>query len=455
MNTSLASDNALPKPRSRFPDPFVWIKARLPKGLYQRSLIIVIAPMVLLQAALTHTFYERHWQRVTEQLSSAIGAEIAFIIDSRQYRSSDSDAALDARAMDRLGFQLGFQPGATLPPQPTHRSLLEETIYSKLGESIKQTFWLDVVRRTQHVDIRVAVDGGVLQVLVPASRVYATNWHIFLVWMIVTSILLLAIAVPFLRNQVRPILRLAYAAEAFGKGRDIPSFRPSGAREVRIAAEAFLDMRERIRRHIEQRTEMLAGVSHDLRTPLTRMKLNLALMQETPEIVDLRADIREMEHMLDEYLDFARGAAGEEPQLCDLAALSAEVCERARHEDHNVSLSTEGEMTVRLRRNAFRRCLTNLVANATRYGTKVEVHVARRGDSLEIAIEDDGPGIPPERREEAFRPFRRLDAARDPNKAGVGLGLSIARDVARGHGGDIALEDSALGGLRAVIRLPA
>lgn len=453
MDTGLTDKTVRTSRRWRIPDPFQLIKARLPKGLYQRSLIIIIAPVVLLQAALTHTFYERHWQRVTEQLSSAIGAEIAFIIDTRQY-ADEATSRLDAEAMDRFGFTLGFQPGARLPDKGTE-SILEETIHAKLGESIKLPFWFDVVRREQYVDIRVAVEAGVLQVLVPASRVYATNWHIFLVWMIVTSILLLTVAVLFLRNQVRPILRLAYAAEAFGKGRDLPSFKPAGAREVRSAAEAFVDMRDRIKRHIEQRTEMLAGVSHDLRTPLTRMKLNLALMRESPEIADLRADIREMEHMLDEYLDFARGQGGEDPQLTDLSGLAADLCEAVRREGHDVRLSAEGETMVRVRRQAFRRCLGNLIANATRYGSRIEVSVARSESAIEIAVDDDGPGIPEDQREEAFRPFRRLDPSRDPNKAGVGLGLSIARDIARGHGGDIILETSARGGLRAVIRLPA
>jgi two-component system osmolarity sensor histidine kinase EnvZ len=411
---------------------------------------------VLLQAVVTNTFYERHWQRVTEQLSSSVAAEIAFIIDTHQYlEASDTTPELKAQALDRFGFILGFQPGAQLPAEFGARSVLEDTIYGKFSESIHYPFWFDVVRREKHVDIRVAVDGGILQVLVPASRVYATNWHIFLVWMIVTSVLLLTVAVLFLRNQVRPILRLAYAAEAFGKGRDIPSFKPSGAREVRIAAEAFHDMRDRIKKHIEQRTEMLAGVSHDLRTPLTRMKLTLALMPETAESADLRADIRDMEHMLAEYLDFARGQAGEEPQLTDLGELASDVCDGARREGYDVRLSAEGEPMARLRRQAFKRCLTNLVANATRYGSHVEVTVARSIGALEIAVDDDGPGIPPEQREDAFRPFRRLDPSRDPNQAGVGLGLSIARDIARGHGGDLILSESPLGGLRAAIRLPA
>jgi two-component system, OmpR family, osmolarity sensor histidine kinase EnvZ len=457
MDTSIASEaKAKARRRWRLPDPFALIKARLPKGLYQRSLIIIVAPVVLLQLVIANTFYERYWQRVTEQLSSSIGAEIGYIIDTGQYALPETGTSrLEAVALERFGFTIAYQPGASLPQTGERNSLLEQTIASKFAETIRYPFWFDVVRREKHVDIRVAVDGGVVQVLVPSSRVYATNWHIFLVWVFASSLFLLAIAVGFLRNQVRPILRLAYAAEAFGKGRDIPSFKPSGAREVRIAAAAFLDMRDRMRRHIEQRTEMLAGVSHDLRTPLTRMKLELALMRETPEIAELRGDIREMERMLDEFLDFARGQGGEEPQLTDLVALAAEACDWARREGHDVHLAAEGELVQRVRRHAFKRCLANLLTNATRYGTHVEVTVARREGTIEIAVDDNGPGIPADQREEAFKPFRRLDPSRDPNKAGVGLGLSIARDIARGHGGDIVLSDSALGGLSAVIRLPA
>ena len=439
-------------PRS-IPDPMALVKDHLPKGLYQRSLIIIIAPVVLLQALLAHTFYERHWQNVTERLSEDVASEIAFLIDTNGYRDL-AHSGLAREAFDRFGFNLSFEPGARLPPQGGADSLLEETIRKKFAENIKYPFWFDVIRREDLVDIRVAVDGGVLKTLVRASRVYATNWHIFLVWMLIISTVLLAFAIGFLRNQVRPILRLSYAAQAFGKGRDVP-FKPSGAREVRMAAESFIDMRDRIKRHIEQRTEMLAGVSHDLRTPLTRMKLSLAFLPDDPEIKELRADIREMERMLEEYLDFARGAGGEDPQLTDLAALTAEVCEGARREGADLTLNTEGELSMRVRRNALKRCLANIVGNAARYGDHVTVSAGRTPSAIEIAVDDDGPGIPLERREDAFRAFHRLDPSRDPNKMGVGLGLTIARDIARGHGGDVVLGDSPKGGLRATIRLPA
>lgn len=434
--------------------PFARLREILPKGLYVRSLIIIIAPVVLLQAAVSYIFFERHWTLVTRRLSSAIAAEIAFVIDTGIYRDDTlGNEVLEGMAERDLGLKLSFEPGGTLPALSIH-SLLERTIYDEFKKIIRHPFWFDVVRRESRVNVSVQLDTGVLHAIVLArSRVYATNWHIFLVWMVITSVLLLGIAILFLRNQVRPILRLAYAAQAMGKGREV-TLRPAGASEVRIAAQAFIDMRERLRRHIEQRTEMLAGVSHDLRTPLTRMKLQLALMKDGPEIAELRGDIAEMEHMLDEYLDFARGAGGEEPQFIDLSALLAEICEDATLKEARVSLRTPGPLHARVRRQAMKRCIGNLVENATAFAENVEVSLVREGDTITILVDDDGPGIPLEQREDVFRPFLRLDESRNPNTGGVGLGLTIARDIARSHGGDVTLSDSPLGGVRAMVTLP-
>jgi two-component system osmolarity sensor histidine kinase EnvZ len=273
--------------------------------------------------------------------------------------------------------------------------------------------------------------------------------------MVMSSLVLLTVAVIYLRNQVRPIQRLARAAESFGKGRDVPDFRPAGAAEVRAAAQAFLKMRERIERHIKQRTEMLAGVSHDLRTPLTRLKLELALMPETPERDAMHADVEEMERMLSEYLAFARGQGVEAAEATDLSAYLEEIA--ADHARHGAALTRKipKGLRVPVRRNAFRRMVVNLLDNAETYGDSVRLSARRTRSGIEIAVEDDGPGIPPEKREEAFRPFHRLDEARSPDRSGVGLGLAIARDIARGHGGDLELGKSdTLGGLKATVRLP-
>jgi two-component system osmolarity sensor histidine kinase EnvZ len=293
----------------------------------------------------------------------------------------------------------------------------------------------------------------VLSVIAARDRASATRAHIFVLWLAGATILLTAVAIIFIKNQVRAIERLAAAAEAFGKGADVP-FKPHGAREVRQAARAFLDMRERIQRHIDQRTALLASVSHDLRTPLTRLKLELALARPSKRLEAMKQDLAEMEHMIDEYLAFARGQGGEAVETVGLRALLDEVGEGARRAGAQVTLHADPGVTVEVRPNALKRALSNLVMNAAVHGERVELSARTRPAGVEVVVDDDGPGIPPERYEDAFKPFSRLDESRNQNAKGVGLGLAIARDVARGHGGDVRLERSPLGGLRAVLRLP-
>jgi two-component system osmolarity sensor histidine kinase EnvZ len=273
-------------------------------------------------------------------------------------------------------------------------------------------------------------------------------------WLIGTSLLLGAIAIVFLRNQVRSILRLAAAAEAFGRGRDMPAFKPSGATEVRRAGRAFIAMRERIKRHIDQRTTMLAGVSHDLRTPLTRMKLALAMAPESAETQEVKRDVAEMERMINSYLEFAsdNSTAGE-PEAFDIAEIVREVAEDADPSGERVAASAESEVRFEGRRDAIKRAIANLVGNGLKYARRVEVSAERAGPFVAVTVDDDGPGIPEEKRRDVFKPFYRLDESRSASE-GVGLGLSVVRDVARSHGGDVALSTSPLGGLRAVMKLP-
>jgi two-component system osmolarity sensor histidine kinase EnvZ len=309
------------------------------------------------------------------------------------------------------------------------------------------------------VGLRVQVHDGVLQIVVPHERLSASSADIFILWMVGSAIFLVAVAVLFLRNQVRPIEALAYAAENFGKGRTVTDYKPYGAAEVRRAAQAFITMRSRIERHVQQRTEMLAGVSHDLKTPLSRMKLQLAMMGETPDIKAMRADIVEMEHMLDAYLEFARGEGGEQALTTDLGELVRDAASAAanarRAGAERVSITIPEHIEVSVKRQALRRCATNLIDNALKHGRQVRVSATRDERFIRIIVDDDGPGIAPDRREEAFRPFHRLDEGRNLKAGGVGLGLAIARDLARGHGGDVLLDTSPQGGLRATIRLPA
>jgi two-component system osmolarity sensor histidine kinase EnvZ len=293
-----------------------------------------------------------------------------------------------------------------------------------------------------------------MEIFVPRERLFSSTTYIFLMWMIGTSLLLFAIATMFMRNQVRPIRRLAAAVDNFGKGRDVPDFKPEGATEIRRAAAAFERMRGRINNALTQRTEMLAGVSHDLRTPLTRMKLQLAMLAESKGVEDLKEDLREMEVMVEEFLAFARGEGTEEPVESDLAEIINAIARGASIDDRLVEATTAGDLKIRIRPNAIRRCITNLVVNAKTHAQTVKVSAARRGGLVEINVDDDGLGIPNEEREAVFKPFYRLDSSRNPGTGGTGLGLSIARDLARGSGGDVTLAESSLGGLRATITLP-
>jgi len=448
---------AMPRAWNRF-----WrlVALYMPKRLYARSLIIVIAPMILLQSVVAFVFMERHWQTVTQRLSQATVRDIAAIIDMMETYPHDADYANIIRiAQDRMQLKVDLLPPDPLPPPGPKPffSILDEALSSEITRQINRPFWIDTVGNSNIVEVRVQLEGKVLRVFVRRSQAYASNTHIFLIWMVGTSLVLLMIAVPFLRNQIRPILTLAEAAESFGKGRPMPrDFRPRGAEEVRRAGFAFIQMRERIERQIEQRTAMLTGVSHDLRTILTRFKLQLALAGGKAETkAALNQDIDDMQSMLEGYLSFARGEAAEDTGRFDLETYLQKLGEEARLRGCKLTTTLTGDPTVHVRPNAFARLLSNVIGNAFRYAKAVEVHANHGRGSLVVTIDDDGPGIAPDKREEVFKPFLRLDEARNLDASGTGLGLSIARDIARSHGGDISLEDSPLGGLRAVIKAPA
>ena len=441
-----------------------WLKRRLPSTLFARSLLIIVLPVALMQIAVTYVFFDAHWQTVTARLSEGLAGDIAWAVESyREDPTPESFARLSQRAEESMSLSIALQPGRKLPERRRDPPVLLEAFFAPIDRSLDRAltdrldapFWFDTTRYPAYVDIRVGVEGGVMRVLAPRERAFATQGHIFVLWMTVATVLLTAIALLFIRNQVRAIERLADAAEAFGRGDENLAFKPHGAREVRQAASAFLDMRNRIQRHIEQRTALLASVSHDLRTPLTRLKLTLALAEPNSRTAEMKRDLSEMEHMIDEYLAFARGEGGEGSEPVRVRPLIEAVSEGARRVGAQVEVSADSELTATVRPNALRRALANLVMNAAAHGERVEV-TARRlaGGGLEIAVDDDGPGIPAEQYEDAFKAFARLDESRNQNTKGVGLGLAIARDVARGHGGDISLERSPLGGLRAVVRLP-
>ena len=441
-----------------------WMKRRLPTTLFGRSLLIIVLPVALMQIAVTYIFFDAHWQTVTSRLSEGLAGEIAWAVESYQEDPSDEAfARLSARAEESMGLSIALQPGRELPVRRREPPVLFEPFFAPIDRSLERAlserldapFWFDTTRYPAYVDVRVAVPRGVMRVLAPRERAFATQGHIFVLWMTLATVLLTAVALLFIRNQVRAIERLANAAEAFGRGGESPHFKPHGAKEVRRAANAFLDMRARIQRHIDQRTTLLASVSHDLRTPLTRLKLELALADPSRRNEAMKRDVAEMEHMIDEYLAFARGEGGEAVETVHLRDLVEEVGEGARRAGARLTIHADPELTAAVRPIALKRALANLVMNAAVHGETVEVSARPRPHGgVEIVVDDDGPGIPAERYEEAFKAFGRLDESRNQNSKGVGLGLAIARDVARGHGGDIVLDRSPLGGLRAVVRLP-
>ena len=434
------------------------IRRITPKGLFARTLLIIVMPVALMQIAVAWSFFEEHWETVTSRLSEGVAGDIAMM--TALYEQSDGDLEafqrLSNTAYETMRLSVEFRPEEPLPTdrRSSFFRTLDRTLTGALSDQITNDFWFDTTRYPSYVDVRVEVDEGVLRFIALRERVFATTGHIFLLWIIGASTLLTAVSIVFIRNQVKPIRRLADAAEQFGRGQDVAHFRPSGATEVRQAAHAFLGMRARIKRHLEQRTAILAGVSHDLRTPLTRLKLQLALMPASPEREDAKSDIDAMEEMLDEYLDFARGQLVEATESFDLGQLAEQVVENARRGEADIEFVSEADLFAQVRAVTVQRALENLIGNARSFGDQVRVTVSRAGSRIEVCVEDNGPGIPEDQYDEALKPFSRLDESRNQNRKGVGLGLAIARDVARNHGGEMRLGRSDLGGLKATLSLP-
>jgi len=418
--------------------------------------LIIVTPLVLLQVVSAIIFFESHWDKVSLRLARSVAGDTASLIEllKQSPTPDEKNRYLELWSTHKF-ITASLRKYAILPNAPSKGSgLMENVLNRTLQETLRQPFRIDFETLKRHVIVQVQLSNSVLQLIVSRKRLFSSTTYVFVIWMVGTSLILFGVATIFMRNQVKPIRRLAVAADNFGKGRDVTQFKPEGAREVRQAAAAFLAMRERISRQISQRTDMLAGVSHDLRTPLTRMKLQLAMIQKTDGVDELNSDVEEMEHMLEGYLTFARGEGTETPRPSNVSTVLNEVVAQAHRKSEAVNLHTEGELIVPLRPQAFKRCMTNLIDNAIRYADHVTVRAGMRGKAIEITVDDDGPGIPEDQREEVFKSFYRIDNSRNPETGGVGLGLTIARDVIRSHGGDIILSDSPLSGLRARVRLP-
>lgn len=446
------------------------LRTLMPRGLLGRSLLIILLPLLILQGVALQIFYGSHLDVISRRLAAAVAGELSFTIELLQRDPSPENRGWVFREVAwRFDMALAFEEGATLghtPERTTSLPLLplEEDLANAMVERVRRPFDADWVSDPRSVIIRVQLPDGVLHAEAPRKRLFSGTLYLFVIWLAGSSLLLFVVAALFMKNQVRAIRRLAGAAEAFGLGRDIGPMKPEGATEVRQAAIAFNRMQERIRRFVGQRTEMLAGISHDLRTPLTRMRLGLAVLPRTEEeeadIAALTQDVEEMERMVAGYLAFARGESAEQPRPADLTEIVRDVAQKARRDGADIAVEAPEALVLPLRADALRRCLANLLDNARKHARRIAVAVSEipreaAGGSLrpaggwaQVTVDDDGPGIPAAQREEAFKPFATLSTG------GTGLGLAIARDIARAHGGDIVLEDSPLGGLRARVRLP-
>jgi two-component system osmolarity sensor histidine kinase EnvZ len=434
----------------------------VPRGLLGRALLIILVPLVVLQVVALFLFYGSHLDVISRRLAAGVAGDVAMVVELLARNPREEDRGWIFReAAWRLDLGLAFEPGASLGPAASRGASLpllplEGDLDAALRERVRLPFDTDWQSDPRSVVIRVQLPDGVLHVEAARKRLFSGTLYLFVIWVVGSSLLLFIVAGLFMKNQVRAVRRLAEAADAFGRGHDLGPMKPEGPTETRQAAIAFNAMRSRIRRFVESRTEMLAGISHDLRTPLTRLRLSLAMLPASvrEEAQAMIQDVEEMDRLIAAYLAFARGEGLEQMQPADLVELVGEVAAKARRDGAEVELDLAiPSLVMPLRADALRRCLGNLLDNARRHARRIAIAVARvprgeAGDWAQITVDDDGPGIPEEAREEAFKPFATFSSG------GTGLGLAIARDIARAHGGDIVLEDSPLGGLRARVRLP-
>ena len=424
----------------------------LPKGLYSRSLLIIIVPVVVLQGILTFVFLDRHWQLVTRKLSSAVASEIATFVDVAPSLGLNKVVELSKKFYDA---EVNYMPNQKLinnPPKPIN--LVENTLSKELSKIMTDNFWVDAHTYEKRVIVQIEKKEGIYEFTIPRRNVYATNSHIFLVWMVISSLLLVSVAVIFMRQQIKPIEKLSKAAQQFGLGKKMENFKPSGATEVRRAAEAYLKMQERIERFIEQRTLMLAGVSHDLRTPLTRLKLQLEMLSDDKTNIELLSDVNEMQKMLENYLDFAEDVTREKAIKTDLKQMIKEIINSESIENKVIEFNVKNDKPIffECRAIAMKRCITNLLNNACSYGDDIRVALEKKKDVIDISIEDNGPGIDKTDYDKAIKPFIRLDSSRNQNIPGSGLGLSISQDITSNHGGKLIMSRSNLGGLKVQLK---
>jgi len=428
-------------------------KKILPKGLFYRSLIIVAAPMILLQIIVTIVFFDSLWIKSNKGMTRSLVGEVKTLIDVYKSDQKDKQMILDLYNKN-FDFAVTLKENELLSKETTERwySPMDRSLRRELKPVFGNIYWFDTTSYKEVVELRIKYENGFIQIFFPKNKISPSSARIFALWITLPGLLLIMIAVVFLKNQTRPIVNLAKAAEKFGKGEFVKEFRPSGASEIRQAAYEFDKMRKRISIHLNQRSEMLSGISHDLRTPLTRLKLQLALLKQQDLAKKMSDDIEEMERMLNEYLEFARYQKNEETKTVDVNNIINDVVKK--YENKQINISIEENLEINIRPNSIKRCLSNLIDNGLSFGKKIEILIKKTINNVIIFVDDDGPGIPENEYQNVMKPFYRIDKSRSQNKSGVGLGLSIANDIIRSHGGIISLEKSPLNGLRVKISLP-
>jgi two-component system osmolarity sensor histidine kinase EnvZ len=439
--------------------PWHGLKKIFPRTLFARSLLIIVVPVLLLQMITTIVFVDNHWRKITSRMAFAVAGEIAIITDDldKNY-NPEKFKRISATYAQKLDLFVSYEPDAVLIPETeisgAWGSFIATALKNALESQVRRAYSLSFSKENEWVNVGIQLDTGVLKVLILERRLYSSSANIFLLWVLGTSLILFAIAVFFMRNQIRPIKKLAMMAERMGKGQDLTGLKPEGAREVRQATRAFIDMHHRITRQVEQRTAMLAGVSHDLRTPLTRLKLGLSFIDETEDVKALKGDVIDMERMINSYLGFLRGDGEEQTEDIPLNSIISKIADGVRRHGKIIHADINPSLMVKVRPVAFERAIQNLVSNAEKYGTEIWVSVKEKMDDIIIMVDDNGIGLSPDLFEDVFKPFYRVDTSRNTATGGVGLGLPIVRDIIQAHGGDVHLEHSPKGGLRAVITLP-
>ena len=430
-----------------------FIKNLLPKRLFYRGLLIVAIPIVVLQATITLVFFDSLWIKTNKGMTRSLVSEIVTIIDIYNNESEYNKKIVTDLYNKNFSFSVRFLENEKLPDIKVERwfSPMDRTLRRELKTKINQ-YWFNTLAYEEVVDLRIKFRDGVLQIFFPKDRIQASSFRIFALWITLPAILMITIAIIFLKNQTRPIIKLAEASEKFGRGESIEEFKPSGALEIRKAGLEFDKMRNRILRHLNQRSEMLSGISHDLRTPLTRIKLQLAMIKDKNLSKKLSDDVDEMEKMLNEYLQFASTGARDKTETFDLSELLENTIKK--YENPSILKDFDKKIYFNGRKNLIQRCINNLIDNSLKYGKKINIIIDKQKSNIVISIEDDGPGIPKSEYENVVKPFYKIDKSRSETKSSVGLGLSISSDIAKSHGGDIDFEKSNLGGLKVKIILP-